>query len=228
MDYVCIVPPDSNYSLRESGYQFDGRKYYNWNGSFTDYMGYWGGLSTALFFTPDVPGVTSRPGMDSSYDVTVLCACVRGSNHGCFAEGTMITLADGSAKRAEDIVKDDMVLNPATGKPARIIHVIDSPEEHPLIALSYGSGILRVTQTHPMLTHSGLKKANELSLSDEIQGADGAFHKLTSIAELPIEAGQYVINFEMEADSEAEAEHMLLADGIVTGDMILQLKLSQK
>ena len=140
----------------------------------------------------------------------------------------MITLADGSAKRAEDIVKGDMVLNPATGKPARIIHVIDSPEEQPLIALSYGSGVLRVTQTHPMLTHSGLKKANELSLSDEIQGADGAFHKLTSIAELPIEAGQYVINFELEADSEAEAEHMLLADGIVTGDMILQLKLSQK
>ena len=227
MDFVCIVPPNANYSF--SANPMDGKEYYGWN-KVSGGLGWWGGEEGIPFialYGYEVPGVTERPGMDSGYDVTVICACVRGGMHGCFAEGTMITLADHSLKRVEEIKKGDLVLNPVTGKPARVKLVVDAPEPYPLIKLGYAGKSVRVTQTHPMLTVSGLKKAKDLSLEDEVQGEDGSFHKLATIEQLPVEAGQYVFNFELEADSDREAEHMLTADGIVTGDMVLQLKLSQ-
>ena len=225
MDYVCIVPPNANYAV-SGAYQVESGEYYNLSGSFTSWLGYWGGAMEGLSAS-DIPGLDERAGMDSSYDVTVLCACVRGGMHGCFAEGTKIKLADGSLKRAEEIVKGDMVFNPIAKKAVRVKHVIDSPEHAPLMKLAIGNVTLRVTQTHPMLTQAGLKRANELTLDDQVQGEDGQFHRLVTIEELPIEAGQYVINFELEAGSDAQEEHMLIADGIVTGDMVLQLKLNQ-
>ena len=226
MDYVCIVPPNGNYSVWEA--ELDGNPYFYWI-NISGWFGYWGGedIPFTALYGYEVPGVTERPGMESSYDVTVICACVRTGAHGCFAEGTMITLADRSLKRVEEIKKGDLVLNPVTGKPARVKLVVDAPEPYPLIKLGYAGKSVRVTQTHPMLTASGLKKAKDLSLEDEVQGEDGLFHTLATIEQLPVEAGQYVFNFELEADSDAEAEHMLIADGMVTGDMVLQLKLSQ-
>lgn len=155
----------------------------------------------------------------------VSCACVRW-NKGCFAPGTMIKMADGSSKAVEQIAAGDLVWNPVAKKGVSVERIIESEEKLPLIAFGYADIKLRVNQNHPVLTRSGVKKASALSLDDSVLGSDGQFHKLTVIKELPVAAGQSVINFVLSAESDSADNHMVLADGIASGDLVVQLELN--
>ena len=146
---------------------------------------------------------------------------------GCFPYGVKIGLADGSSKEVENIAAGDLLANPVTGKPSRVKKIIESPEDQPLVHFGYDDTTVTTTQTHPVFTRDGLKKASDLSLNDFIRGADGQLHKLTVLDQVPINEGQTVVNFILETASADEESHLILSDGIVTGDMELQAKLAQ-
>jgi hypothetical protein len=222
---VCIVPPQST---------FCGPIDVGWHNEFgqntNTELFYWfdkapcnweGGTQVDGYFRPEWVKLANPVA------VTVLCACERLGSVGCFPPGTEISMADGSSKPVEKIASGEKVLNPVTKKAVRVGRVIQSAEAKPLIEVGYEMAKVRVTQTHPMMTKDGLKKAAALSLGEEVRGADGTFHKITVLKELPVVQGQQVVNFELAPDEPGTDAHLVLADGLVTGDFVLQLGLNK-
>jgi len=147
---------------------------------------------------------------------------------GCFAPATKITMSDQTLKAIEAISVGDMVWNPKANTAARVERIIEGPENLPLIEYGFGSSISRVSQQHPVLTAAGLKTAAELTVEDSVYGADGKPNLLTTLRRAPVEDGQIVINIVIKTENAGSNEHYLLADGIVTGDLILQQQLRDK
>jgi hypothetical protein len=96
-----------------------------------------------------------------------------------------------------------------------------------MIELGYDGKVVRVTTKHPMLTSKGIKAATDLHLGDDLLGADRKYHRLTELRRLPVDANQYVFNFIMDDPSDSPSHHVVLADGILTGDLQLQQDLEK-
>lgn len=151
----------------------------------------------------------------------VICACVRIT--GCFHPDTNLTLSDGSVKKAKDVTVQDSLFNPVTGKSTKVLSVIESKEEHSLVEFGFDKTKVTVSQGHAVLTESGkLVKAKDLKVGDMVMGADKKFHKVDHLKQLDVVSGQKVINFNLETDSRETNDHMLLSDGVVTGDLFVQ------
>lgn len=146
---------------------------------------------------------------------------------GCFGLSTLIKMADGQEKMIALLNVGDEVLNPATGKAARIVEITSGPEaDKQMIEIGFGRHSLRVTEGHPVPTRVGLKQAKHLTKADQIQGADGSFHALAKLERLPLDKTQMVRNLVINPTSDDPADHMLLAGGVVTGDLFLQRRLA--
>lgn len=156
----------------------------------------------------------------------VVCACLRHAQLGCFPPGVWISMADGSKKLVENISKGDQVWNPVLKQAVKVKRIIESPEKLPLIEIGYDDTRTRVSQTHPVYTKEGFKKASSLSTGNLVLGADGEYHQLTVVRELPVEEGQYVINFELVSDVPSPLAGVLIADGVVTGDFVKQIEIA--
>ena len=149
-----------------------------------------------------------------------LCTCVR--SVGCFAPGVKITMADGSLRKIENVRAGDMVRNPKTGAPVKVSKVIEGPEALPLIRFGFDGTTATTSQAHPVLTAAGLKPANELKKGDTVFDAQGNPHALTILETLPLEEGQRVINVNLDVASSDANDRLLVSDGIITGDIVLQ------
>ena len=149
-----------------------------------------------------------------------ICTCYR--LDGCFAPGVKITMADGSRRNIEDVRAADMVRNAKTGAPVKVGRVIEGPEALPLIRFGFEGATVTTSQAHPVLTAAGLKPANELKKGDTIFDAQGNPHTLTVLETLPLEEGQRVINVKLEAASSDVNERLIVSDGLITGDIVLQ------
>ena len=148
---------------------------------------------------------------------------------GCFALSTKIKMADGSEKLAVNIEKGDRLFNPATKKSVTVSEVVYGPEDHlGLIQVAVGTNVVRVTTQHPFETSNGLKAASELTINDKILTANGQYRKLTSLKVLPLVKNQKVINFVVSNNSKRPIDHMLEADGVITGDLYLQRQLGRR
>lgn len=176
--------------------------------------------------------------------------CYYQRTRSCFPPDTQIQMADGNTKRIDEINSGDLVWNPALNKAVKVGKMISGPESDPLYEIGYGTTKVRVTKTHPMvvqnpelnkvihpaslsssdsqgsLPNARVKKANQLTVNDSILGADGEFHKVTVVRQLPVDPDQQVFNFELESTSGKLANHMIVADGIVTGDVSVQAELN--
>ena len=155
-----------------------------------------------------------------------ICTCVR--EIGCFAPGVKITMADGSLRKIEDVRAGDMVRNAKTGAPVKVAKVIEGPEALPLIRFGFDGATVTTSQAHPVLTAAGLKPANQLKKGDTVFDAQGNAHPVTILETLPIEEGQKVINVDLGAASSDENERLLISDGIITGDIVLQGLLKER
>ena len=137
-------------------------------------------------------------------------------------------LGDQSTKPIEEIRAGDTVWNPVAKRPALVEQVIEGPEKLPLIEYGFAGSTSRVSQKHPVLTNSGVKSAAELVIGDSVVAGDGTLHEITELHSLPVEDGQIVINVITEDAVTPPAEqHYLVADGMITGDLILQNALSK-
>ena len=155
-----------------------------------------------------------------------ICGCFRGD--GCFAPGVKITMADGSLRNIEEVRAGDMVRNAKTGAAVKVGKVIEGPEALPLIRFGFDETTVTTSQAHPVLTAAGLKPANQLKKGDTIFDAQGNPHTLTILETLPLEEGQRVINVDLVAASSDANERLLISDGIITGDIVLQGLLKEK
>ena len=106
--------------------------------------------------------------------------------------------------------------------------MIEGPEALPLIRFGFDGTTVTTSQAHPVLTAVGLKPANQLKKGDTIFDARGNPHPVTILETLPIEEGQRVINDDLVAPSSDANEHLLISDGIITGDIMLQGLLKEK
>ena len=131
-------------------------------------------------------------------------------------------MADGSLRNIEDVRAGDMVRNAKTGAPVKVGKVIEGPEALPLIRFGFDGTTVTTSQAHPVLTAAGLKPANELKKGDTVFDAQGNPHPLTILETLPLEEGQRVINVNLDAASSDADERLIVSDGIITGDIVLQ------
>ena len=125
--------------------------------------------------------------------------------------GTLMSLTDNASL-------DDVMLTPQSIK--RMVH---GPEEAELFVFALASGTtLRVTQHHPMVLDSGkIVEAAKVTTDMSFVGLNGA-----SVAILAItreKTPEDVFNF--ETASETPLGHVIVAEGVLVGDLKLQNQL---
>ncbi len=146
---------------------------------------------------------------------------------GCFPPGVRVALDEnGATKKVEEIAVGDKLWNPVLKTQVAVERVIEGPESLPIIELSFSEHSVRMTQGHPVKTDKGIKAAKTLTLDDKVLGSDGEYHSVDALKALPVRESQRVINFVMAATgSDAEAR-MISADGLVTGDYVVQQEIA--
>lgn len=144
---------------------------------------------------------------------------------GCFEEGTRIQLTNGDFKKIENIEVGDKIWNPFTHKVSYIHKRVKGPEKHDLYKFGAGNKILSVTKTHPMVTMNGIKKAEELTKDDLILLDTGEFQSISFIEKVPTSKNVYNLHLVDEFGNDIEGG--LVANGFVTGDLDMQLKLEK-
>jgi hypothetical protein len=143
--------------------------------------------------------------------------------NGCFVRGTRILLASGDALRVEDVFAGVEVTT-AKGRRLEVLESVAGPERHPIVAIRTDAGhSLRVTRSHPMLTPSGLRMANDLAVGHRLIAAGHRVVRIVSLKREPY--SDLVFNFSLPGG--AEADHLVNAEGLITGDLHLQQKLSR-
>ena len=118
--------------------------------------------------------------------------------------------------------------NAKTGAAVKVGKVIEGPEALPLIRFGFDGTTVTTSQAHPILTATGLKPANQLKKRDTVFDAQGNPHPVTILETLPIEEGQRVINVNLDTPSADVNERLIVSDGIITGDIVLQGLLKEK
>ncbi|MCX6109545.1 MAG: hypothetical protein NTZ90_08085 [Proteobacteria bacterium] len=170
--------------------------------------------------TNRTPFVTVQPANSSSCQATV-------SNRidlGCFAFHTKLRMADGSDREINQLKMGDLVFNPMNKRAMKIKRTTIGPEKDDLVVFAAAAKQVRVTTKHPMLTKHGVATAISLRAGDEIMNEQGAWQRIDSVSRE--KATLSVINVELDTSSSDPADHALLADGLITGDLYLQEQLS--
>lgn len=149
------------------------------------------------------------------------------TSDGCFAEDTLIRLADGSEKEISQLAKGDLVWNPVNLRAMAVKRMTVGPEKKPMSRVFVEGRAVDVTDGHPFMTQNGWKKTAELNVGDMVKSASGAFSPVTAITALPVGANlPTVYNLALEGD--AADDHYVLANGVVTGDLYIQEKLEKR
>lgn len=148
------------------------------------------------------------------------------NNDGCFDELTKIRMADGSERLVTQLRKGEFVYNPVTRKPAKIVKLTMGPELKPLFHVTIGTSTVRVTDSHPFMTPKGWVQARNLRLGDKILSEGKQYLEVRKV-ELG-EPGRTVANLALEGPANVPELHYVLADGVVTGDLVIQNMLESK
>jgi hypothetical protein len=142
------------------------------------------------------------------------------NNDGCFDELTKIRMADGSDRLITDLRKGELVWNPVTNKPARITKLTIGPENKPLLNVTIGNSTVRVTDSHPFMTRRGWVMARDLNKGVDVLTGGKNFLPVSKV-ELGA-SGRTVVNLALEGPADQHDLHYVLADGVVTGDLVIQ------
>jgi hypothetical protein len=147
---------------------------------------------------------------------------VRGVDFGgCFAGHTLITMGDGSLKRADAIRSGDSVYSPTIGQAVKVRDVVSGPELAELLEIGVGDRRVEVSQMHPFMSKFGPVAAKNLKPGDLILDSDNSYRAVSSIRELARKDSSVVWNFILDGGGK-QHKHLLLGNGIVSGDLVLQ------
>jgi hypothetical protein len=154
------------------------------------------------------------------------CKCFPARVMQCFHPMTEIVLADGkTTRKAMELKTGDRLLNPLTNKAVTIGKIVAGPEQDPLVEITAGGHVLKVNRKHPMVTESGLKQASTLLVTDRLVDAKGKWVAIESLRNLPVEEGQFVINFDV-SDSPHWRDHVVISGGLLSADRWVQDELT--
>ena len=143
---------------------------------------------------------------------------------GCFATGTMVRMGNGQLRPVQHIRPGDLVWNPVRQQAFPVDEVIRGPEKQPLWMIRTAHHRLLVTADHPLPTSSGLRQAQQLRAGERVRTVDG-WQTVTAAGQQPSPPEQAVWNLSLVGGAD-ENDHMLEADGMVSGDFTLQKRLS--
>ncbi len=144
--------------------------------------------------------------------------------NGCFVEGTLIKVGAEEYLPVERILPEHEVVD-SKDRPRKVQRAVAGKERQKVIYLTTASGeTLGVSEKHPMMTRAGLKLARELTALDFLLREDGSF---VPIAKLERRSYQRrVFNLALEPLSSEVGDHLIVSEGLVTGDLGLQERLS--
>ena len=145
----------------------------------------------------------------------------------CLDEGVPVRLSSGELVPIKDIVGGDLVRDPVTGRNLKVAAVIwgtEANEEMYRIGFDGTAGLF--TSQHPIVTRRGLVAAADVTAEDELLSDDGAYHKVTIRERHGGDASRAVYNLRFEPSAASLRQHLLSADGIVTGDFDAQNRLA--
>lgn len=146
---------------------------------------------------------------------------------GCFAEDTLIRMADGTERKVTELRKGDLVWNPVTSAPGKVLRLTVGPEEKPMLRFVVNGKAVDVTTGHPFMTTSGWKKAQDLRLNDMVKSSFGSFAAVESIEALPVGAELPNV-YNLAVDGPQDDDHFVMANGVVTGDLFVQERIGKK
>lgn len=146
---------------------------------------------------------------------------------GCFSEDTKILMGDQSLKAIKDIQQGDEVWNPITKRATAIKKMIVGPEDKPMVHIQTETGLLKVTGNHPFPTPDGIKAAFELRAGEILFDDQRNKRQIQSIEFVHYDKPPTVWNLELVGRGQDE-DHFLIADGIVTGDLLIQQRLENR
>ncbi|OPA86107.1 hypothetical protein BFW87_25490 [Pseudomonas fluorescens] len=142
---------------------------------------------------------------------------------GCLAEGTEITLADGSKRAVEAFTgKGGESVKSADGMSSEVHGTTQGTEPHPMIRIKTNAGQnVLVTRTHPMILANGLPaQARSLRIGDELKTLEGTAI-ITSLTQ-----EQYTGKVHNLLTQAYPTSGTYYAGGLLTGDANMQQALA--
>ena len=121
----------------------------------------------------------------------------------------------------EDVRAGDLLWNPALKRGFKVKTVSQGPEKKDLVVVQAGGRTLRMSSEHPVVTANRFKQAQSLVLGDSLRDESGKEVTVNAITMEPVSAGLTVINFILER-SGSEHDGLLIADGLLVGDLTIQ------
>ena len=131
---------------------------------------------------------------------------------GCFMPGTLMTLADGSQKKVEEIKVGDKLLGLSDA--INEVKIVLNPKTNGRKLANINNKVYFVTEDHPFMTTDGWKscnqeisnenypdlEVNQLEIGDEIKCKGNEVEKVTSIEFKEVDADSYLHNFTLDGD----------------------------
>ncbi|MFW7381740.1 MAG: Hint domain-containing protein [Oligoflexus sp.] len=140
---------------------------------------------------------------------------------GCFTGDTLISMHDGSHKRADAVRKGDLVFNPILKSPIRVKKVISGPEIAALVEVGVQDRRVTVSSKHTFMTSIGAVSIENLAVGDKVLDYDGSYQPIVSKNVIENEQVVTVYNYVLEGD-DRPVSHLIVGNGIPSGDIILQ------
>lgn len=133
---------------------------------------------------------------------------------GCVAGDTLVTMADGEARRISELKQGDFIMA-GDGSAAEIATVYSGPEKE-LYVLTLTDGVrFRATDTHPVKTEDGFVSMNRITVGDRVQMQDGSMQQVVSLD--TEEYSGKVYNLQLCGE-----KRNMYCNGILAGDFIAE------
>jgi len=161
------------------------------------------------------------PQVDKSTGKACVCSC------GCVSSDTMITMADGSQKRADQLVEGEAIAIMTMGglKSATIYMVTKSKVVNYLATQVTFSDetVLTASENHTVLNEDDeLITLEALSIGDRVRRHDGQLISVTANKLVGYDK-LLLINVIVSTDSVEPIEHVYITNGLFSGDWLLQV-----
>jgi hypothetical protein len=188
------------------------------------------------------PGTALRLKIEDRFPACVGATMVGDCPCGCFAEDTRIEIGSADSAEVESITSRELFENRNDARLAAledeahlaapklvsrgIRSATHGDEAQPLVRIELTDGrVLRLTEKHPVLRENGeMITARELTRGDRLVNRDGGIAGIREIGREPYR-GQ-VFNF--ETNGTTPESHVIVAEGILVGDLAWQNSLEQE
>ena len=141
----------------------------------------------------------------------------------CLAEGTRISLADGSTEAIEALTKEN-VLEGVDGVDPRVVSTVLGEHRGSVLRLTVDAEReLVLSHDHLVLTPSGPRPARELAAGDEVTVDDGVA-PLAAVAEEEFEGLLCNASLSLPEEPADPSRNAMIANGICVGDYELRMQ----